>query len=61
MELRELIRDLYGVERFQGCTEEEISAVRDLFGDIPAAVENFYRTAGRNQQITRHDDMWFFP
>ena len=61
MELRELIRDLYGVERFQGCTEEEISAVRDLFGDIPAAVENFYRTAGRNQEITRHDDMWFFP
>ena len=61
MELRELIRDLYGVERFQGCTEEEISAVRDIFGDIPAAVENFYRTAGRNQEITRHDDMWFFP
>ena len=39
MELRELVRDLYGVDQPQGCTDEEIAAMKESFGAIPAAVE----------------------
>ena len=43
MELRELVRDLYGIDQPQGCTEEEISTVREIFGALPTVVEEFWR------------------
>ena len=61
MELRELIRDLYGVERPQGCTEAEIAAVRERFGVLPAAVEEFWRTFGRTKELNQGQDSWVFP
>lgn len=61
MELRQLIHDLYGIDQPQGCTEEEIDAVRDIFGALPATVEEFWRTFGRTKELTRTDDTWFFP
>lgn len=38
MNLFELVRDLYGIDRPQGCTEEEIAAVRERFGALPVVV-----------------------
>lgn len=61
MELRELVRDLYGVAQPQGCTEEEIAAVREIFGALPAVVENFWRTFGRTQRLNYTQDNWMFP
>lgn len=61
MELRDILRDLYGVDRPQGCTEEEIAAVRKRFGAIPAAVEDFWRTFGRTQALNHGADNWIFP
>lgn len=61
MELRQLVRDLYGVDQPQGCTEEEIAAVRESFGALPAVVEDFWRTFGHTKELTRTDDTWFFP
>ena len=61
MELRKLVRDLYGVERPQGCTEAEIAAVRERFGVLPAAVEEFWRTFGRTKELNQGQDSWVFP
>ncbi len=41
MKLRTLVRDLYGVDQPQGCTEGEIAAMKERFGAIPAMVEDF--------------------
>lgn len=61
MKLQEIVRDLYGVDQPQGCTEEEIAAMKERFGAIPAVVEDFWRTFGRTKELTRTDDTWFFP
>ena len=61
MELRQLVRDLYGVGQPQGCTEEEITAVREKFGALPAVVEDFWRTFGRTQRLNYTQDNWIFP
>ena len=61
MELRELVRGLYGIDQPQGCTEEEIGAVREIFGALPAVVEEFWRTFGRMPQLNYVQDNWIFP
>ncbi len=61
MELRELVRDLYGVDQPQGCTDGEIVAMKGIFGEIPAALEGFYRTFGRTRELKTNQDEWFFP
>ena len=61
MELREIVRTLYGVERPQGCTEEEIAAVRERFGVLPAVVEEFWRGFGRTRELGQCQDDWMFP
>lgn len=61
MKLQEIVRDLYGVDQPQGCTEEEIAAVREMFGALPAVVEDFWRTFGHTKELTWTDDTWFFP
>ena len=61
MNLCELVRDLYGVDRPQGCTEEEIAAVRERFGALPAVVEEFWRTFGHTKRLNQCQDDWVFP
>ena len=61
MELRQLVRDLYGVDQPQGCTEEEIAAIREKFGTIPPALEDFWRTFGHTKELNYGQDDWIFP
>ena len=61
MELRELVRDLYGIDRPQGCTDEEIAAMKEIFGALPAVLEEFYRTLGHTREIKADQDDWSFP
>ncbi|MCI8688389.1 MAG: hypothetical protein HFF57_08790 [Lawsonibacter sp.] len=61
MKLRALVRDLYGIDQPQGCTEEEIAAVREKFGTLPAVVEDFWRTFGRTPRLSYVQDDWMFP
>ena len=53
MELRKILRTLYAVEQPQGCAEEEIAAVRELFGALPAAVVEFYRLSGEDLTVVQ--------
>ena len=61
MNLLELFRDLYGVDQPQGCTDGEIAAVKEIFGVIPAVVEDFWRTFGRTPQLNYVQDTWILP
>lgn len=61
MELRQLVRDLYGIDQPQGCTEEEIAAIREKFGAIPPVLEDFWRTFGHTKELNYGQDDWIFP
>ena len=61
MKPQEIVRDLYGVDQPQGCTEEEIAAMKERFGAIPAVVEDFWRTFGRTKELDQCQDNWMFP
>ena len=61
MNLLELFRDLYGVDQPQGCTDEEIAVVKEIFGAIPAVVEDFWRTFGRTPRLNYVQDIWILP
>ena len=61
MNLLELFRDLYGADQPQGCTDGEIAAVKEIFGAIPAVVEDFWRTFGRTPQLNYVQDTWILP
>ena len=61
MKLRTLVRDLYGVDQPQGCTEKEIAAMKERFGAIPAVVEDFWRTFGHTRELNQCQDDWIFP
>ena len=61
MELRELFRTLYSVDHPQGCTDEEINTVKEIFGTLPAVVEDFWRTFGRTQRLNCVQDTWILP
>ena len=61
MDIRQLFRDLYGVDQPQGCTDEEIAAVKEIFGALPAVVEDFWRTVGRTQRLNYVQDTWCLP
>lgn len=61
MELREIMRTLYGIEQPKGCTDQEIDSVRKIFGAIPATVEEFWRTVGRTKELNQAQDTWLLP
>ena len=61
MELWKLIHDLYGVDQPQGCTDGEIAAMKAVFGEIPAVLEEFYRTLGYTRELRVNQDEWAFP
>lgn len=61
MELRQLVRNLYGIDQPQGCTEEDIAKLRARFGAVPAAVEDFWRGFGRTQWLNYGQDTWCLP
>ncbi len=61
MKLQEIVRVLYGVDQPQGCMDEEIAAMKERFGAIPAVVEEFWRTFGHTKELNYGQDDWVFP
>ena len=61
MDLRTLLRDLYGIDQPQGCTEDEIDKIKNRFGSLPTVVENFWRTVGRTPRLNYVQDTWILP
>lgn len=61
MNYLDFIKPLYKIEAFQGCTEEEITAMKSRFGAIPKAVEDFYRAAAKTDALHHVQDTWILP
>ena len=61
MNLAGLLHALYGIDQPQGCTDEEITAMKGIFGEIPAVLEDFYRTLGHTKELKVNQDDWTFP
>ena len=61
MDLQALIRSLYAADSLQGYTDGDIAAMKARFGAIPAALEAFWRAAGRTPQLNFGQDDWLLP
>ena len=53
MELHELIKNLYGVDKLEGYSDEDIAFLKEMFGDMPEVLEDYYRKAGRTGSTCR--------
>lgn len=53
---------LYGVDTFQGYTDADIELIRNRFGALPQALEEYYRAAGRTRAFHNvNQDQWILP
>ena len=57
----DLIKKLYAVKSFHGYTDKEIDSLKQLFGNIPAVLEEYYRTAGKTKEFQYGQDLWVKP
>ena len=55
------LKQIYSVEEFCGYTDEDIDYIKGLFGNIPKALEEYYRKAGRTEAFQRVQDTWLLP
>lgn len=56
-----MLKSLYAVDEFQGYGDEDIDYIKQLFGDIPKVLEEYYRTAGRTEEFHNVQDIWLLP
>ena len=61
MELYELIKNLYGTDELDGYSDEDIAFLKEMFGDMPEVMENYYRKAGRTEILKHLQDEWILP
>jgi len=57
----ERVKILYGINSFQGYSEEEVGSMRQVFGALPKVLEDFYYTAGRTEAFRNVQDIWMSP
>lgn len=61
MDYKEMIKQLYAVDKLHGCSQKDIDFVKNHFGTIPATVEDFWRNACRTSAIHHVQDQWITP
>lgn len=59
--MESMIKNLYSVDKLCGCTEDEIAFVKEMFGDLPEVIENFYRNVAKTEKIHHIQDCWMLP
>lgn len=59
--MENLIKNLYAVDSFSGCTESEIAFMKQMFGNLPSVLENFYRTVAKTESLHHIQDSWMLP
>ncbi|MDE7193313.1 MAG: hypothetical protein K2O14_05015 [Oscillospiraceae bacterium] len=57
----EWLKSLYAVDSLEGLPDEDIDYMRELFGTLPRAVEEFYRRAARTDALHHGQDQWLLP
>ena len=61
MNVYELIKNLYGVDELAGYSDEDIAFLKEMFGDLPEVLEDYYRKAGRTEILGHLQDEWILP
>ena len=61
MDLTAMIKQLYAVDTLEGYTDEDISYLKTMYANLPAVLEEFYRTAGCTPAIHSVQDIWMKP
>ena len=61
MNLYELIKNLYGVDELVGYSDEDIAFLKEMFGDLPKVLEDYYRKAGMTEALRHLQDEWILP
>ena len=61
MNVYELIKNLYGVDELAGYSDEDIAFLKEMFGDLPKVLEDYYRKAGRTEALKHLQDEWMLP
>lgn len=57
----DMLKNLYAVNEFQGYTDEDIAYIKQLFGNIPKVLEEYYRIAGKTEAFHHVQDTWILP
>ena len=60
MNLYELIKNLYGVDELVGYSDEDIAFLKEMFGDLPKVLEDYYRKAGMTEALRHLQDEYSF-
>ena len=55
------VKKIYAVNELQGYSDEEINYMKQLFGEIPEVVEEFYRVAAKTDELHHVQDFWTDP
>ena len=61
VKIQDLAKNLYAVDKLQGCTEEEILFMKQKFGELPSVLEAFYRTVAKTEVLHHVQDHWILP
>lgn len=54
----EWLKGLYAIGGLEGLPDEDIDYMRELFGALPRAVEDFYRKAAQTDALHHGQDQW---
>lgn len=56
-----LVKRFYAINKFHGSKPEEISYLKQKFGQIPQVLEEFYLKAGNTDRLNHGQDTWIMP
>lgn len=56
-----IIKKLFGITEPNGFAENEIQAVKDIFGDLPEVFTDYYRELGKIQNLNYTQDFLIIP
>lgn len=56
-----IIKKLFGISEPNGFAENEINVVRDIFGDLPKVLTDYYTELGKIQNLNHTQDLLIVP
>ncbi len=59
--MKEILKNIYGLDKTQGYDVRELAAFELRFGHIPAVLKDFYGLCGKCGEITFVQDEWMMP
>ncbi len=61
MDLYEIMKNLYNIDEFKGYSDDDIVFLKEMFGNLPKVLEDYYRKVGRTEILKHLQDEWILP